>query len=127
MKSVLYLAAALMIGASIYGFVDCSKTKGSKEFDSMYDEKKTADLVIIEERKPVSDVAPAVKTEPLRALKEEKVETAKVNNVNVVKKSTAKFKKTRKINYKSFSRAPLKEEVVIEELPVAKEVTIKER
>jgi hypothetical protein len=128
MKSVLYVAAALMIGASIYGFVDYSKTKGSKEFDSMYEEKKTADLVIVEERKPVSDVAPAVKTGPSRKVKEEKVETVKVSKVNVVKKSTDKLKKKRKINYKSFSRAPLKEEEeVIEELPAAKEVTIKEQ
>jgi len=37
MKSILYAGATLMIGASIYGFVDYKKTQHKKEFTGMYE------------------------------------------------------------------------------------------
>jgi hypothetical protein len=40
MKSILYVGATLMIGASIYGFVDYKKTSQSKEFKTLYAEPK---------------------------------------------------------------------------------------
>ena len=46
MKSILYVGATLMIGASIYGFVDYKQTKGKKEFKSMYTEKKAIAPVV---------------------------------------------------------------------------------
>lgn len=36
MKSILYVGATLMIGASIYGFVDYKQTHQEKEFKEMY-------------------------------------------------------------------------------------------
>jgi len=126
MKSVLYVAAILMIGASIYGFVDYNKTKGSKEFATMYDEKERTDLVIAEEPKPASDVVPVSKKEQPETVKEENLKTSKENEKSTVKKPIAKLKKKRKINYKSFSRAPLREEEVVE-VPEIKETMIKEQ
>ena len=126
MKSVLYVAAILMIGASIYGFVDYSKAKGSKEFATMYDEKERTDLVIAEEPKPASDVVPVSKKEQPETVKEENLKTSKENEKSTVKKPIAKLKKKRKINYKSFSRAPLREEEVVE-VPEIKETMIKEQ
>lgn len=38
---MLYVGAALMIGASIYGFVDYRQTHNKKEFKEMYAEKKS--------------------------------------------------------------------------------------
>lgn len=46
MKSVLYVGATLMIGASIYGFVDYKNTSRNKEFTGMYEEKKETSPVI---------------------------------------------------------------------------------
>ena len=40
MTSILYVGATLMIGASIYGFVDYNKTRDKKEFKDMYAEKE---------------------------------------------------------------------------------------
>ncbi len=45
MKSVLYVGATLMIGASIYGFVDYKKTSRDKEFTNMYEEQKTTEPI----------------------------------------------------------------------------------
>jgi hypothetical protein len=36
MKSILYVGATLMIGASIYGFVDYKQTSQKKEFKEQY-------------------------------------------------------------------------------------------
>jgi hypothetical protein len=118
MKSVLYVAAALMIGASIYGFVGYSKTKGSKEFDTMYNEKKASGMVIVEERKSSSNAAVVSKKELPEPVKEKAVKTEEVIKKSTVKKSVSKSKKKRKVSYKSFSRAPLREEVV--EVPEVK-------
>ena len=46
MKSILYVGATLMIGASIYGFVDYQKASRKKEFTKMYEEKKSKDQVV---------------------------------------------------------------------------------
>ena len=56
MKSILYVGATLMIGASIYGFVDYKQTSQKKEFTSMYAEEKATEPVEItatEKTKPV--------------------------------------------------------------------------
>ena len=57
MKSILYVGATLMIGASIYGFVDYKQTKGKKEFKEMYaEEKETAPVVAIADNKTIEPV-----------------------------------------------------------------------
>ena len=62
MKSILYVGATLMIGASIYGFVDYKQTHGKKEFKEMYAEEK--ETVIIDEKK-VTEPEPVVKENPV--------------------------------------------------------------
>jgi hypothetical protein len=111
MKSVLYVAAALMIGASIYGFVDYSKTSRHKEFKTMYDEPQVKELP--EERTPVN-VAPETIS---------KKEPAEVAVEKPATQPVKKIKKKRTIGLESFSRAPLREkkEVVIIETNETKE------
>ncbi len=56
MKSILYVGATLMIGASIYGFVDYKQTSQKKEFTNMYVEEKTKEPVVVaseEKKEPV--------------------------------------------------------------------------
>ena len=60
MKSALYVGATLMIGASIYGFVDYKKTSHDKEFTKMYEEPKTTEPVTVTD--PVKNET-VVKTE----------------------------------------------------------------
>ncbi len=47
MKSILYVGATLMIGASIYGFVDYKQTSQKKEFTNMYVEEKAKEPVVV--------------------------------------------------------------------------------
>jgi hypothetical protein len=56
MKSILYVGATLMIGASIYGFVDYSKTSNKKEFKTMYKETKLTEPVILPDQKTSTPV-----------------------------------------------------------------------
>jgi hypothetical protein len=56
MKSILYVGATLMIGASIYGFVDYEKTKNKKEFTNMYKETEVTEPAIVSDRKTTSPV-----------------------------------------------------------------------
>ncbi len=111
MKSVLYVAAALMIGASIYGFVDYSKTSHSKEFKTMYDEPQVKEPL---EEKTLVNVAPETIS---------KIEPAEVITEKPATKPVKKIKKKRSIDLESFSRAPLREkkEVVIIEANETKE------
>lgn len=48
MKTVLYAGAALMIGASIYGFVDLKNKSQQKEFKTLYKEEKAKTPVVTE-------------------------------------------------------------------------------
>jgi len=136
MKSILYVGAALMIGASIYGFVDYKQTSNKKEFTNMYEapEKKPAlvtekettlpePIVTAEIKKinaPVTKKFPA-KTEPAPAVKATTVavtEETKITEKPVVKKTAKK----RKLNHRLFSRAPLREEEEVIAEPVKDEV-----
>ena len=154
MKSILYVGATLMIGASIYGFVDYKKTSHSKEFTGMYESKEP---VIVKENPatPVEEKTEPMKTEKRVSRKKslpaeepvitkskieitaaekmesesELTETAKLKE----NKSLEKIKKTkkRKLDTKLFSRAPLREEIEVADLPVpskkeTKKATVKE-
>jgi len=77
MRSVLYVIAALMIGASIYGFIDYSRTNNSKEFAAMYDEKETTGPVITENGKPAEDPIPVNKKEQVATVNAGKVKNEK--------------------------------------------------
>lgn len=112
MKSILYAGAALMIGASIYGFVDYKQSSRKKEFKNMYsDEKvKTADVVTKTETKGDEKYVVDANSFP----ENEKVITT---NPPVITNKTGapsrenkifkKAKKKKKINTRLFSRAPL--------------------
>jgi len=109
MKKFLLVGAVLMAGASIYGFVDYSKTKQSKEFSKMYDEpsiQKPEDIKTNDE--------PVVSKEEIVVEKKEAVKNSNVSKPAFVKKPVKrKIQKPRKVSYESFSRAPLREKVVI--------------
>ena len=109
MKKFLLFGAVLMVGASIYGFVDYSKTKRSNEFSKMYDEpvvKTTEDIK--------TNDKPVISKEEIVVEKKEAVKNSNVSKPAFVKKPVKrKIQKPRKVNYKSFSRGSLREEVVI--------------
>ena len=81
MKSVLYVGAALMIGASIYGFVDYKNTSHKKEFTGMYEEKKLAQPVLSHETEKKPEVTVATNT----------VTNKKAVNKKVAKKKASKI------------------------------------
>jgi hypothetical protein len=145
MKSILYVGATLMIGASIYGFVDYKKTKQAKEFTSMYEgEKKKEPVVLVDnkttepvvkkdqpvkERKVITKKQQASKEEDIPSIKpigdEEAIsvkETREIGktevNVTVPADNNIEkkvVKKKRKLSTKLFSRAPIREDEM--ELP----------
>ncbi|MBL7745223.1 MAG: hypothetical protein JNN00_17235 [Chitinophagaceae bacterium] len=129
MKSLLYAAATLMIGASIYGFVDYNKTKDQKKFAGMYDEKENTSPAVVNEQKPYGDVVQTGSNDGFGVAndnnkpKEEKVK----EEGSIVKSLVKKFKKKRKVDFESFSRAPLREEQEIMEGPAPKEKIKKEQ
>ena len=61
MKSMLYVGATLMIGASIYGFVDYKQTRQKEEFTKMYESEKSKAPAVAEEK----NVVVAEKRSPL--------------------------------------------------------------
>ncbi|MGH2552563.1 MAG: hypothetical protein ACRDEB_02535 [Chitinophagaceae bacterium] len=81
MKSILYVGATLMIGASIYGFVDYEKTKNKKEFTNMYKETTLAEPVIV----PVSSKNNKEERKDILVNKKDKtVKSQKIKNNNPV-------------------------------------------
>ncbi len=151
MKSMLYVGATLMIGASVYGFVDYQKSSHRKEFTRMYSgDKKTDPVPVTREEKNVTapEKTVTVKSKPARVTRNSaKTEITAdpvkpiatedkmtVSKTTLPEKSTVTVapatentlvktvKKKRKFSSKLFSRAPLRDE---EELPPVKEETKK--
>ncbi len=130
MKSILYVGATLMIGAGIYGFVDYKKTNHNKELVRMYDSKETTELVSdikrtenttekkepeIKEKAGVKKLIPkkdeiiegkVINKEPV-ITKDETMLEKKMSDVSLNEVVSRNDKRTKKINYKLFSRAPL--------------------
>lgn len=67
---MLYVGATLMIGASIYGFVDYKQTHNKKEFREMYAEEKKVTPVVIETKKAEKTPEPSEKVTATPAKKE---------------------------------------------------------
>ncbi len=114
MKKMLYAGAALMIGASVYGFVDYKRTSQKKEFKSMYvEDKKDPAPVVVDKDAVVIEKTDLNKT--VKTVKEEK----KVNNQvkDEVKKSG-----TRRFRLREFSRGRIPDDV--EEAGVGKIMTV---
>jgi hypothetical protein len=113
MKPLLYIGAALMIGAGIYGFVDYKKKNQSKEFQSLYGEAPKKEV-----QEPVTtDVAPAAIATPVVT---EKEETVVVNKETVAGRKQVVKKPRKRLNAKLYSRAALEEEVIIVDEPEKK-------
>ncbi len=126
MKSILYAGAALMIGASIYGFVDYSRASNKKEFKDMYTVEKEKPAVITQKTGTDQPAKVAIQKEN-KTDEKKNATSANMNREEVdesekfadEKKEGKKVKKgKRKLSTKLFSRAPLREEM--EELPAPK-------
>jgi hypothetical protein len=142
MKSILYVGATLMIGASIYGFVDYKQTSHKKEFKEMYVEEKTDGPVVAPSPNNTEPVVARVidkvvnkKTRPAvtKEIRTEKAETVPVikpladeekmnssattaiekTSVTVIpSKENNVVKKKRKLSTKLFSRGALDERYI---------------
>ena len=128
MKSILYAGAALMIGASIYGFADYKKNHNKKEFTGMYNETQVQpvtkkEVAVVEKNNDAPAPAPEVKNfAPKKEVKAEKSMSKDEKPAVGEKKpeagtSDAKDKpeenvkkKNKKIRREIFSRAPLRYE-----------------
>jgi hypothetical protein len=111
MKSILYVGAALMAAAGIYGFVDYNKTSRNKEFQSLYNEKEKVEVI---KPAPATDLT---ETKKLKAESDLPVPVPEITGTDLKKSGAGnksiKKKLNRKLNYKKFSRAPLREEIEI--------------
>lgn len=105
MKSILYIGATIMIGASIYGFVDYQKTSRNREFKKMYTDPVPVKPVITDNKTVTADVSTKADAE-----------TVVTTKTGEEKKAVAKVKKTKrkKISISDFSRAPIREEELVE-------------
>ncbi len=145
MKSILYVGATLMVAASIYGFVDYKQSSQKKEFNGMYTEKKAivpAVVTAVETTDPAEktkvtkqtktavtkkkvvneeeDFFPAIKPVPAhQKLTAADKDISLTDEVFVVpsKETNVVKKKKRKFGIKEFSRAPLRDDYDVEELP----------
>ena len=111
MKSILYVGATLMIGASIYGFIDYQKTSRKKEFTNMYKDKEV--------NKPET-VVNGKTTDPIKS-KEITVKEAEktVATVTTTKENSTEKNikpKKRRFRLEEFSRAPLSDRYIKEEI-----------
>lgn len=149
MKSILYVGATLMIGASIYGFVDYKQTSHHKEFTTMYEEEKEKEPALITDIKTTEPVIEkkVVVTEPKKnspkkqtvikeevapviepIADEERMAVAKKEidktpvNVKTSKDSgiEKKISKKRKFSTKLFSRGALDERYIEPKVKVEK-------
>lgn len=74
---MLYVGATLMIGASIYGFVDYKQTRQKEEFTKMYESEKSKAPAVAEEK----NVVVAEKKEPVAVVKKTKMPVSKKSPV----------------------------------------------
>jgi hypothetical protein len=111
MKAILYAGAALMIGASIYGFVDYKSTQNKKEFKEMYAEpaQPAEDEVVAEEKQTDNKTVSAVSNAEIKENKELKNETAAKKKSTILNKKFKKTKKQRRLDVKDFGRGALDE------------------
>lgn len=146
---MLYVGAALMIGASIYGFVDYRQTHNKKEFKEMYAEKKSTasvtpvvtksdEILLTDKKEAVSEKPASVKKKSvikaserksIRPIPEEDKMTA-ANNILVSEvialpeppkeSNTVKTVKKKKIRKEFFSRGRMPDDEELIE-PVKKE------
>jgi len=95
MKSILYVGATLMIGASIYEFVDYNNNYNKKEFKNLYAEKEITQPVV--EKKKAS-----ANTEKVEIISENKTIAAEKQVTDNSTKVNSKEVKTKKHNKRVF-------------------------
>jgi hypothetical protein len=95
MKKFLYFGAALMIVACVYGFVDYKNTSQNKEFINMY--KKETPTPVIQKGKPYETELTKEKINTNKEMEDKK--TTVPNNTHA---------HVKKIDLRTFSRAPLR-------------------
>ena len=98
MKAILYVGGALMVAASIYGFIDYKKSSHNKNFRNLYENKK--EVAVPAEKKEIG----AVKEEPAKVAE---VKNKELKTNSTTDKKTVVVKKKRKVSLDRFSRAPL--------------------
>jgi hypothetical protein len=122
MKSILYVGATLMIGASIYGFVDYNKTSRNREFRDMYEPgnpviaKETAVSENQAQTKMDLPKTAAISTEAVKEIKTPAVKTKKavvkaesVEPTEQAMKSNISIEAAEKISASPAPEASLKE------------------
>jgi hypothetical protein len=111
MKTILYAGAALMIGASIYGFVDYKSTQNKKEFKEMYAEpvQPTEEEVVAEEKQTDNKTVSFVSNAEIKENNELKNETVVKKKSTILNKKYKKVKKQRRLAIKDFGRGALDE------------------
>jgi hypothetical protein len=107
MKSILYVGAALMISASIYGFVDYNRTSNRKEFLNMYKSKDPATVSVTIPQ--TNEITPKKEMVAVEKVIEETTPTV-LKKINIPGKKYKTVKK-KELSYKLFSRAALDERV----------------
>jgi len=112
MKSILYVGATLMIGASIYGFVDFKKTNRNKEFTTLYESKETVDPDLTSKKYPDETAKKEVISKEKAEVTDKKTATKTATPV-VVKKN--KISKKKKVNHKMFSRGSMEDRYIHKE------------
>lgn len=78
MKSIFYVGAALMLGASVYGFVDYRNAKSQKEFKELYKPDETSVGKLTKPESPSSEGIAREKVESKKAAFTEENAPAKV-------------------------------------------------
>jgi hypothetical protein len=111
MKSILYVGATLMVGASIYGFVNYEQTSKKKEFTNMYKETETE---IPETKKKTATLENDVSKMTSKTEVGNKA-TAELNEQHVTETKKTSKKNRRHFDTKLFSRGALDERYIKEE------------
>ncbi len=111
MKTILYAGAALMIGASIYGFVDYKSTQNKKEFKEMYADpaQLAEDEVVADEKQTDNKTVSAVSNAEIKENNELKNKTVTKKKSTILNKKFKKIKKQRRLDIKDFGRGALDE------------------
>lgn len=124
MKTMMYIGAALMVGASIYGYANYEKARKKKEFSEMYKEPAPVARMVSQPEAPVVE-------EKADVSKTSKTAATKVDLP--VKKSTAakttterKIAKKRKIRREFFSRGGLDDRFIEVADSMGKKKTVKD-
>jgi hypothetical protein len=125
MKSMLWVGATLMIGASVYGLADYRQTRNKPAFQNMYASEKSDNPQKQVGRSEIpSDQKEKTQEEPMV---NKTTAPDKNNSIEPEKKKepTRAVKKKRKVRREFFSRAPLRDEEEYTEADMKKQTNPK--